>query len=311
MIDENFFSYEIGIATSLSEIILYVLLFLFMNIFMVIIAMKQWTISSTTELSFIFTALIWDSNVSDMKFGWPDLFAWRMSSYLNVLFTRWLQVDTLDGAGPIKAWSVFCLLFNWGFVDCSVRSSVLVPIWIWKKYQNLACSCGAFSVAIIFFYLVMKSWETFFMLNFIYFHFQIAIVKVLYEIRLLSGKSYWKYGWKGRWFVRSLNWCVDSGKLWILDIEVIDIFDSWFWINLDYNSSCCHSNLPGKERICSFTRLCQINSTCDVCFIMSLLLQKYDDILWHWLRVEEESYADMHYLERLCSIIVAIIAWSL
>ncbi|KAJ6932298.1 hypothetical protein NC651_007890 [Populus alba x Populus x berolinensis] len=32
----------------------------------------------------------------------------------------------------------------------------------------------------------MKSWETFFMLNFIYFHFQIAIVKVLYEIRLLS-----------------------------------------------------------------------------------------------------------------------------
>jgi hypothetical protein len=30
----------------------------------------------------------------------------------------------------------------------------------------------------------MKSWETFFMLHFIYFHFQIAIVKVLYEIRL-------------------------------------------------------------------------------------------------------------------------------
>jgi len=133
--------------------------------------MKQWTISSTTELSFIFTALIWDSNVSDMKFGWLDLFASRMSSYLNVLFTRWLQGDTLDGAGPIKAWSVFCLLFNWGFVDCSVRSSVLgscmgvltftyfthnkvlsiisalffhpnlgfLPgsIWIWKKYQNL------------------------------------------------------------------------------------------------------------------------------------------------------------------------------
>ncbi|KAJ6857677.1 hypothetical protein NC651_039179 [Populus alba x Populus x berolinensis] len=46
------------------------------------------------------------------------------------------------------------------------------------------------------FYLVMKSWETFFMLNFIYFHFQIAIVKVLYEIRLLSGKSYWEYGCK-------------------------------------------------------------------------------------------------------------------
>ena len=148
-----------------------------------------------------------------------------------------------------------------------------------------------------FFNPVMKSWETFFMLNFIYFHLQIAIVKVLYEIRLLSGKSYRKYRCKWRW-------CVDSGKLWILDIEVINIYDSWFWINLDYNSSCCHCNLPGKERICSFTRLCQINSTCDVCFIMSLLLQKYDDILWHWLRVEEESYAGMHYLERLCSIIV-------
>jgi hypothetical protein len=106
-----------------------------------------------------------------MKFGWLDLFASRMSSYLNVLFTRWLQVDTLDRAGPIKAWSVFCLLFSWAFVDCSVRSSVLgscmgfltctyfthnkvlsiisalffnpnlgfLPgsIWIWKKYQNL------------------------------------------------------------------------------------------------------------------------------------------------------------------------------
>jgi len=52
-------------ATSLSEIILdvvhrdCVLLFLFMNIFMAIIAMKQCTISSTTELSFIFTAVIW------------------------------------------------------------------------------------------------------------------------------------------------------------------------------------------------------------------------------------------------------------
>ncbi|KAJ6932324.1 hypothetical protein NC651_007908 [Populus alba x Populus x berolinensis] len=30
----------------------------------------------------------------------------------------------------------------------------------------------------------MKSWEAFFMLNFIYFHFQIAIVEVLREIRL-------------------------------------------------------------------------------------------------------------------------------
>ena len=62
----------------------------------------------------------------------------------------------------------------------------------------LTCSCGAFSVAITFFFIyhVMKSWETFFMLDFIYFHFQIAIVKVLYEIRLSSGKSYWEYGCK-------------------------------------------------------------------------------------------------------------------
>jgi hypothetical protein len=52
---------------------------------------------------------IQDSNVSDMKFGWLNLFASRMSSYLNVLFTRWLQVDTLDGAGPIKAWFYCCL----------------------------------------------------------------------------------------------------------------------------------------------------------------------------------------------------------
>jgi hypothetical protein len=59
-----------------------------MNIFMAIIAMKQYTISSTTELSFIFAAVIWDSNVSDMKFGWLDLVASRMSSYFNVLFTR-------------------------------------------------------------------------------------------------------------------------------------------------------------------------------------------------------------------------------
>jgi hypothetical protein len=60
-----------------------------MNIFMAIIAMKQRTISSTAELSFIFAAVIWDSNVSYMKFGWLGLFASRMSSYLNVLlFTR-------------------------------------------------------------------------------------------------------------------------------------------------------------------------------------------------------------------------------
>jgi hypothetical protein len=52
-------------ATSLSEIILYLmhrdcaLLFLFMDIFMAIISMKQCTISSTADLSFIFTAVIW------------------------------------------------------------------------------------------------------------------------------------------------------------------------------------------------------------------------------------------------------------
>ena len=161
------------------------------------IAMKPCTIFwPTTELSCIFAAVIWetesrDSLVTDMKFRWLNLYA---QGYVKLfyVFTRWLQGDTLDGAGPIKAWSVFCSLFNWGFVDCSVRSSVLgscmgvltctffihnkvlsiisalffnpnlgfLPgsIWIWKKYQNLvfqvlchlACSCGAFSVAIIF-----------------------------------------------------------------------------------------------------------------------------------------------------------------
>jgi len=119
---------------------------------------------------------IQDSNVSDMKFGWLDLFASRMSSYLNVLFTRWLQVPKSSVSGTVSS-----CLFLWSFLS-------------WHNF--------------FFFYLVMKSWETFFMLNFIYFHFQIAIVKVLYEIRLLSGKSYWKYGCKWRWFVRSLTWCL-------------------------------------------------------------------------------------------------------
>jgi len=125
----------------------------------------------------------------------------------------------------------------------------------------------------------------FFMLNFIYFHFQIAIVKVLYEIRLLSGKSYWKYGCKWRWYVRSLNWCVDSWKLWILDIEVINIFDSWFWINLDYNSSCCHSNLPGKERICSLW----------VYFYRNMMIFYDTD---SGLK-KKAMHAGMHYLERV------------
>ncbi|KAG6772686.1 hypothetical protein POTOM_024104 [Populus tomentosa] len=58
-VDENFFSKVIGMATSLSEIILCNL-----------------------------GGRIQDSNVSDLKFGWLDLFASRMSSYLNVLFTR-------------------------------------------------------------------------------------------------------------------------------------------------------------------------------------------------------------------------------
>ncbi|KAL9388008.1 hypothetical protein Peur_021132 [Populus x canadensis] len=63
-----------------------------MNIFMAIIAMKQCTISSTTELSFPFAAVIWKSNVSDMKFGWFDLFASRMSSYLNARLSN-LRVE--------------------------------------------------------------------------------------------------------------------------------------------------------------------------------------------------------------------------
>ncbi|KAJ6932221.1 hypothetical protein NC651_007820 [Populus alba x Populus x berolinensis] len=54
---------------------------------MAIIAMKQCTISSTTELSFIFAAVNWDSNVSDMKFGWLDLFASRMSSIIHKVTT--------------------------------------------------------------------------------------------------------------------------------------------------------------------------------------------------------------------------------
>lgn len=88
------------------------------------------------------------------------------------------------------AWSL-CIK-NVKLLKCIIHK---VPAFfiIWKKYQNLV--------------------------------FQIAIVKVLYEIRLLSGKSYWKYGCKWRWFVRSLNWCVDSGKLWILDIEVLGKVD--------------------------------------------------------------------------------------
>ena len=158
------------------HVMLAFLLFLFTNVFMDMIAMKPCTIFwSTTELSCIFAAVIWetesgDSLVTDMKFRWLYLYA---QGYLKLfyVFTRWLQGDTLDGAGPIKAWSVFCLLFSWGFVDCSVRSSVLgscmgvltctyfthnkllsiisalffnpnlgfLPgsIWIWKKYQNL------------------------------------------------------------------------------------------------------------------------------------------------------------------------------
>jgi len=86
--------------------------------------MKQCTISSTTELSFIVAAVIWDSNVSDMKFGWLDLFASRMSSYLNVLFTS-RHIGWCWPHQSLICFLVCCLLFNWGFVDCSVRSSVL------------------------------------------------------------------------------------------------------------------------------------------------------------------------------------------
>lgn len=140
--------------------------------------------------------------------------------------------------------------------------------------------------------------------------FQIAIVKVLYEIRLLSGKSYWKYGCKWRWFVRSLNWCVDSGKLWILDIEVLGKVDIsnchrrlWQRIRqVDYKMytweipqglwkrSATHNaiflKLVTALLLWVHTMFQHLNSTCDVCFIMSQLIQKYD-ILRHWLRVEE------------------------
>ncbi|KAG6739617.1 hypothetical protein POTOM_057219 [Populus tomentosa] len=41
---------------------------------------------------------IQDSNVSDMKFGWLDLFASRMSSYLNIAIVKVLyEIRFLSG----------------------------------------------------------------------------------------------------------------------------------------------------------------------------------------------------------------------
>jgi len=82
-------------------------------------------------------------------------------------FFTWINLNLIEVLKSSVSGTVSSCLFLWSFLSCHY-----------------------------FFYPVMKSWETFFMLNFIYFHFQIAIVKVLHEIRLLSGKSYWKYGCK-------------------------------------------------------------------------------------------------------------------
>jgi len=65
---------------------------------------------------------IQDSNVSDMKFGWLDLFASRMSSYLNVLFTRWLQVPKSSVSGTVSS-----CLFLWSFLS-------------WHNFFFLSCN---------------------------------------------------------------------------------------------------------------------------------------------------------------------------
>jgi hypothetical protein len=68
------------------HVMLAFLLFLFTNVFMDMIAMKPCTIFwSTTELSCIFAAVIWeteswDSLVTDMKFWWLNLYGPRMSN---------------------------------------------------------------------------------------------------------------------------------------------------------------------------------------------------------------------------------------
>jgi len=126
------------------HVMLAFLLFLFTNVFMDMIAMKPCTIFwSTTELSCIFAAVIWetesrDSLVTDMKFRWLNLYAQGYFKLFYV-FTRWLQGDTLDGAGPIKACFFFVvqdgkmvkpfwhLLSNWGYVYCFFCSSI--PGW--------------------------------------------------------------------------------------------------------------------------------------------------------------------------------------
>ena len=115
------------------------LLFLFMNIFMAIIALKQCVISSTTELSFIFADVIWWTE-SRMAFA----LTWSLDGLISLLQECQLlkciihKVTTSWHIGWCWAHqslfflllfkmekSVFCLLFNWGYVDCSVGSSIL------------------------------------------------------------------------------------------------------------------------------------------------------------------------------------------
>ncbi|KAJ6932241.1 hypothetical protein NC651_007839 [Populus alba x Populus x berolinensis] len=112
--------------------------------------MKQWTISSTAELSFIFAAVIWDSNVSDMKFGWLDLFASRMSSYLNgtALFpSNSGSSPSWSGAGEfVPLVSIESSLYGMlvipavpymltGFAGCSVSRGISRE-GIWKRIKS-------------------------------------------------------------------------------------------------------------------------------------------------------------------------------
>ena len=115
---------------------------------MAIIAMKQCTISSTTELSFIFAAVIW---WTESRIAFP--LTWSLDG-LNSLCPKIVKllkcvihkVTTSRHIGWCWAHqslfffllfkmekSVFCLLFNWGYVDCSVGSSSLgYDVWVFR-----------------------------------------------------------------------------------------------------------------------------------------------------------------------------------
>ena len=70
---------------------------------------------------------IQDSNVSDMKFGWLNLFASRMSSYLNVLLhIGWCWAHQ----------SLICFLFVVQLRICRLFRSILCP-WIMYGYFDM------------------------------------------------------------------------------------------------------------------------------------------------------------------------------